>query len=101
MLLNNKMYSRQFSATTTATVFPAPPISNSVKQPDHVIVQTLSTNSQSCFLKNESDVDVLGSTGGYELPPGSNIIIPIADYASFYIISASGTQKLQLIYLGG
>ena len=88
-------------ATVTATQLPLSTLGVGNKNPAKVVVQAPTTNTDSIWIKNASDVAVDGSTGGHELPPGSNIILPISSYRDYYFISASGSQNMQLSYLAG
>jgi hypothetical protein len=93
---------QQMEVTDGASVqIPEPTVSSGVKQPEKVVLQTLTTNDASVFCKNNSNVAIDGSTGGYELPPGSNIVLPITEYRTFYCIAATGTQKVQVTFLAG
>ena len=85
----------------TAVQLPAPDVGDGVKMPERVVVQTVSTNTAPIFIKNASDVAIDGSTGGYEMPPGANLILPLVDYTQFYLIASAGTQAVQVIYLAG
>jgi len=92
----------RIQATTTASLLPASGLgTDGSKNASKVILQAPTTNTASIWVKNEADVVFDGSTGGHELPPGSNIILPISDYARYWIIAASGTQNIQLTNLAG
>lgn len=100
--LNSVCDMQQLSVTAGApTQIPEPRVDSSVHQPERVVVQALSTNSAPIFMKNNIDVAGDGSTGGYELPAGSNIMLPVTDYRDFYLISSSGTQTVQIIFIAG
>lgn len=68
---------------------------------DKVVLQGITANRSSIFVKNESDVAADGHTGGFEIPPGGNIILPTAEYEKYYAIAGLANQKLQVTYLGG
>lgn len=104
------MYSRDFNtiadmqqvtATTTASALPDVSVASGEKTPERVLIQSLSTNTAPVFIKNADDVAVDGSTGGHELPAGSNILLPLSGglYKSYFIIASTGSQKLQVTYL--
>lgn len=90
---------QQMTVTGAAAQLPTPDPAV-VHMPERVVVQALSANTRSIFIKNKSDVAIDGSTGGYELPPGSNIILPITAYQEFYLI-CNGSQKAQVMFLAG
>lgn len=94
------MDQQQMSVSSTAAKLPTPRVASGIKNPDRVIVQALSTNTGPIMLKNASDVASNGSTGGTELPAGSNEMIPLKDYQQIYAISAAA-QKLQVTFLAG
>lgn len=91
----------QETVTTTAAQLPEPSPDSGVDFPERVILQALSNNTASIFLKNKDDVLGDGSAGGYEMPPASILELPIKDYTTFYAISSAGDQNLQIIFLGG
>src|SRR5690606_33473668 len=90
----------QMVVTGTAAQLPTPNPVSGVDFPERVVLQTLSTNTHPIFLKNAADVAVDGSTGGHEMPPASNLELAVKDYTTFYAISASGSQRLQITFLG-
>ena len=93
---------QQLSVGAGAPVqMPDPTVASGVRTPEKVVVQTLTTNTYPVFIKNNIDVAGDGSTGGYELPPGSNIVLPITSFKSFYLISTAGTQAVQIAFLAG
>jgi hypothetical protein len=79
----------------------APSAALNGKTPERVILQTPTTNNDSIFVKNASNVAANGSTGGYEMPPGATLILPLVDNTVWYVIVAAGSQKLQVNYLAG
>jgi hypothetical protein len=85
----------------SSTQLPDPRTDSGVHTPERVVIQTLSTNLQPIFIKNNIDVAGDGSTGGYEMPPGCNLILPVSDYKDFYVISSSGTQSIQVTFIAG
>lgn len=89
------------SVGTSAAPLDDCPQEDGMQMPDRVVLQALTSNSKSIFCKNANDVVIDGSTGGYELPPGGNIILPISVYKDFYVIAATAGQKLQLHFVGG
>jgi len=98
---NNIADMRQILVTNSAIPLPPVNVASGEKTPERVIVQALSTNTAPCFIKNASDVAVGGTSGGHELPAGSNIILPLTGghYKEYYIIASAGTQSIQLTYL--
>ena len=93
---------QQMTATGVAAQLPAPQVAEGIKTPERVILQTLSTNTAPVFVKDAANVAADGSTGGHELPAGSNIILPLSggQYQLYYVISSAGSQKIQVTYLG-
>lgn len=80
-----------------------PVATDGVRTPESVLLQSLSTNTNPVFVKDKNDVAIDGSTGGHELPAGSNISLPLSggNYREYYLISSSGDQKIQVTYLAG
>ncbi len=93
---------QQVTVTGPAAQLPTPNVAEGIKTPERVILQALSTNTAPIFVKDASNVATDGSTGGHELPAGSNIILPLSggQYNLYYVIASAGSQKLQVTYLG-
>lgn len=91
---------QQMSVTTSATVIPAfsttGPFKNASRC-ESIFVQAPATNSATITL-GKSGVTAGGA--GIELVAGGNITLPSNDRSFWYAISASGTQKLNVIYQG-
>lgn len=99
--LNGIINQKQMMVGTVAAAIEQPDETEGLKRPDKVLVQTLTSNSVSLFIKKGADVVSDGSTGGFELPPGCNIILPTSMYEEFYAIASVNGQRVQLTYLGG
>ena len=99
--LNQIADMQQMICTNVAATLPIPQVSEGIKTPERVILQALSTNTAPIFVKDKNDVDVGGTTGGHELPAGSNMILPLTggNYQLYWIIASAGTQSLQVTYL--
>lgn len=88
----------------TASQLPSPSVDSQqegMKRPEKVLLQAITSNTKSIFAKNKNDVTASGSAGGFELPPGANIILPVSMYEEFYVIAGAANQKLQITFLGG
>ena len=91
---------QQMSVATSASVLPAfsttGPFKN-VSRCESIFVQAPATNSATITL-GKSGVTAGGA--GIELVAGGNITLPCNDRGFWYAISASGTQKLNVVYQG-
>lgn len=91
----------QVVGTSVAQLSVVAPVPVALKRPDRVHVQAMTSNMFSVILKNKNDVLADGSAGGYELPPGANIFIPITTYEDFYVIAGGANQRIQINFEGG
>lgn len=85
---------------TSAASLPAPAVASGIKNPERIFLQAISTNGATIFI-GEADVLADGSTGGFEMPPGSSLILPLRMASVYKAISAAPSQKLQVSFLAG
>jgi hypothetical protein len=89
---------------TTEQAFPAPRTnadgSPVVKNAERIFIQSLSTNGFTAFISKTGVLND-GSQGGFELPPGASMILPIRNRTIYRIIAAGANQKIQVTYLAG
>lgn len=74
-------------------------ITDSVKVPENIFLQALSTNVESIIVGFSSGVVAGGA--GIELPAGANVNLPSNRYKEVYVVCASGGQKLNIVYSEG
>lgn len=88
---------KQQSVTGTAAVLT--PLASGdaiVGRPENIFLQAVSTNTAPIYVSNSSGVTAAGAS--IELVAGANLNLPAHDYANWYAIATSGTQKLNIVY---
>lgn len=91
---------QQLTVGTSAVSLPTPSAASGIKNPERIMLQALSTNGAVIFV-GEADVLADGSTGGFEMPAGSSLILPLRVASAYKAISAAAGQKLQVSFLAG
>ena len=91
---------KQQTVTITATALTALVVPTDVIQgrPDNIFIQAPATNTGAITL-GKSGVTAGGA--GIELVAGANMNLPSNDISSWFVIVASGTQKLNIVYQSG
>lgn len=89
---------QQMTVGMSALPLPAPSEASGMKNPEKIMLQALTTNTESIFV-GKANVVVGGATGGHELPPGGNIILPVSNVSDYSAVAAANLQKLQVTYL--
>jgi hypothetical protein len=97
-LFNQESDMQQMVVGTGAAALPFPSVDSEMKNPEKIMLQALTTNTESIFV-GKSNVVVGGANGGHELPPGGNIILPVSNHRDYYAVAAAASQKLQVTYL--
>jgi len=97
-LFNQESDMQQLIAGLTAVPLPDPSVASGIKNMEKILLQALTTNTESIFV-GKSNVVIGGANGGHELPPGGNIILPVSNHRDYFAVSAAAAQKLQVTYL--
>lgn len=92
-----KMDPHCLTVGTSEVAFPAPTVANLV-QPDAIFVQALPTNTGNIVV-SLTGVAADGSAGGYVIPPGANIFLPVNRDEILKAIATAAAQKLSVVYL--
>lgn len=88
---------KQQTVTTSAVVITSLSSSDVIKgRPENIFVQALSTNTSPIYIANSSGVTAAGAS--IELVAGANLNLPAHDFANWYVICTSGSQKLNIVY---
>ena len=85
----------QMSVSTVAPI--VAPIAPCL-HPENIFVQAHPSNTGNVII-GKSNVAADGSAGGYVLPAGANMNLPVFKNSYYYVIASTGTQKLQVIYM--
>jgi phosphoserine phosphatase len=87
---------KQQTCTTSAVVLTALASTDAIiGEPEQIFVQALSTNSVPIYIGG-SGVTAAGAS--IELVAGANTVLPSHRIADWYIICASGSPKLNIVY---
>ena len=97
-LFNQESDMQQLVVGTSALPLPDPSVESGIKNMEKIMLQALTTNTESIFV-GKSNVVVGGANGGHELPPGGNIILPVSNHRDYFAVAAASSQKLQVTYL--
>ena len=90
---------KQQTLTTSAVVLTPPALTDSVKNPENIFIQALSTNSSPFTIGFSSAVTSNGA--GIQLVAGASINLPSHRFGEIYLISAAGGEKANIIYSSG
>lgn len=90
------VFKQQTVTTSAAVVTPLAASDAIVGRPENIFVQALSTNTSPIYISNSSGVTAAGAS--IELTAGANLNLPAQDYANWYAICTSGSQKLNIVY---
>jgi hypothetical protein len=83
----------------TETDLPVPN-RTSIKKPEQIFVQALSSNSEPIFI-GQSGVTADGLNGGYELQAGASMYLPAHMQSRWKAICATGGMVLLVTYVSG
>jgi hypothetical protein len=92
-----KMDPHCLAVGVTEVSFPAPTPAR-LSQPEAIFIQALISNTGNVVV-SITGVAADGSQGGFILPPGSNIILPVNREETLKAIATVAAQKLSVVYL--
>jgi hypothetical protein len=95
----NNVIKRQVVNTTATVLTALVPVTDAITgRPENIFVQALSTNSGPITLGNSA---VTAGGAGIELVAGANVNLPSNEIGFWFVVCASGTQQLNIVYQSG
>lgn len=94
------MSQKNLTVGTSEASFPAPSLTDEVKQPEAIFVQAIETNTVPIIVGKTGVLSDL-TQGGFYLKPDSNMILPYNKDEELKAIASAAGQVLLITYLAG